>query len=152
LPQGQSDEYIPDIHELEVLGPSLGPSQVLSSFPAYYNQMDYDDDWEDLPAHVLKVTRLYPEEETAVAVSLQLTRDELEEAPRRTKMPPLSEVEQPNFPEKVLDAEPDEALDDPVITDGMKSSDDYVSNAYLKLRKEKLLRPWDYIDQSDEKV
>jgi len=87
-----------------------------------------------------------------VAVSLQLTRDELEEAPRRTKMPPLSDVEQPNFSEKVLDAEPDETLDDPVITDGMKSSDDYVSNAYLKLNKEKLLRPWDYIDQSDEKV
>jgi hypothetical protein len=61
LPQGQSEEYIPDIHELEVLGPSLWPSQVLSSFPAYYNQMDDDDDWEDLPAHVLKVTRLYPE-------------------------------------------------------------------------------------------
>jgi hypothetical protein len=113
--------------------------------------MDYDDDREDLPAHVLKVTRLYPEEEPAVSVSLQLTRDELEEAPRRTKMPPLSDDEQPNPPEKVLDAEPDEALDDPAITDGMKSSDDYVSNAFLKLNKEKLLRPWDDIDRSDEK-
>ena len=57
--------------------------------------MEYDDDWED-PAHVLKVTRLYPEEEPAVAISLQLTRDELQEAPRRTKMPPLSDDEQPN--------------------------------------------------------
>jgi len=94
--------------------------------------MDYDDDWEDLPEHVLNVTRLYPEEEPAVSVSLQLTRDELEEAPRRTKMPPLSDDEQPNSPEKVLDTEPDEALDDPAITDGMKSSDDYVSNAFLK--------------------
>ena len=37
------------------------------------------------------------------------------------------------------------------ITDGMKSSDDYVSNAFLKLNKEKLLRPWDDIGQSDEK-
>ena len=47
--------------------------------------MHYDDDREDLPAYVLKVTRLYPEEEPAVAVSLQLTLDELEEAPRRRK-------------------------------------------------------------------
>ena len=114
--------------------------------------MDYDDDREDLPANVLKVTRLYPEEEPAVSVSLQLTRDELEEAPRRTKMPPLLDDEQPNPLEKVLDAEPDEALDDPAITDGMKSSDDYVSNVFLKLNKEKLFRPWDDIDQSDEKV
>jgi hypothetical protein len=114
--------------------------------------MHYDDDREDLPSHMLKVTRLYPEEEPAVSVLLQLTRDELEESPRRTKMPPLSDDEQPNPPEKVLDAEPDEALDDPAITDGMKSSDDYVSNAFLKLNKEKLLRPWDDIDQSDEKV
>ncbi len=50
--------------------------------------MDYDDDWEEPPEHVLKVTRLYPEEEPAVAVSLQLTRDELQEAPRRTKCHP----------------------------------------------------------------
>ena len=50
--------------------------------------MDYDDDREDLPAHVLKVTRLFPEEEPAVAVSLQLTRDELEEAPVVRKCPP----------------------------------------------------------------
>jgi hypothetical protein len=34
----------------------------------------------------------------------------------------------------------------------MKSSDDYISNAFLKLNKEKLLRPWDDIDKSDEKV
>ena len=68
------------------------------------------------------------------------------------KMPPLSDDEQPNSPEKVLDTEHDEALDDPVITDGMKSSDDYVSNAFLKFNKEKLLRPWDDIDKSDEKV
>jgi hypothetical protein len=114
--------------------------------------MDYDDDREDSPAHVLNVTRLYPEEEPAKAVSLQLTRDELEEIPRRTRMPSLSDDEQPNPPEKVLDAEPDEALDDPAITDGLKSSDDYVSNAFLKLNKEKLLRPRDDIDMSDEKV
>jgi len=113
--------------------------------------MDYDDDQEDPPAQVLIVTRLYPEEEPAVAVSLQLTRDEREEVPRRTKMPPLSDDEQPNPPEKVLESEPDEDLDDPAITDGMKSSDDYFSNAFLKLNKEKLLRPWDDIGQSDEK-
>jgi hypothetical protein len=55
--------------------------------------MHYDDDREDLPSHMLKVTRLYPEEEPAVSVLLQLTRDELEESPRRTKMPPLSDDE-----------------------------------------------------------
>jgi hypothetical protein len=33
----------------------------------------------------------------------------------------------------------------------MKSSDDCFSNAFLKLNKEKLLRPWDDIGQSDEK-
>ncbi len=67
-------------------------------------------------------------------------------------MPPLSDDEQPNPPATVLVAEPDEDLDDPAITDGMKSSDDYVSSSFLKLNKEKLLRPWDDIDQSDEKV
>ena len=108
--------------------------------------MDYDDDRKDPPARVLKVTRLYPEEEPAVAISLELTRDELQEAPRRTKMPPLSDDEQPNPPETVLEAEPDEDLDEPAITDGMKSSDDYISSAFLKLNKEKLLRPWDDID------
>jgi hypothetical protein len=113
--------------------------------------MDYDDDREDPPVQVLKVTRLYVEEEPTVAVSLQLTRDELEEAPCRTKMSPLSDDEQPNPPEKVLESEPDEDLDDQAITDGMKSSDDYISNAFLKLNKEKLLRPWDDINQSDEK-
>jgi len=34
LPQGQKNEYIPDNHELEELGLSLGQSQMLSSFPA----------------------------------------------------------------------------------------------------------------------
>jgi hypothetical protein len=105
--------------------------------------MDDDDDLEDLPAHVLKVTRIYPGEEPASAVLLQLTHDEILEAPRRTRMPPLSDDELPNPPATVLEAEPDEDLDDPAITDGMKSSDDYVSSAFLKLNKEKLLRPWD---------
>jgi len=112
--------------------------------------MDYDDDGEELPAHAFKVTRLYPED--VVAVSLQLTRDELQEAPQRVKMPPLSDDEQPNPPEKVLVTDPDEDLDDSGITDGMKSSYDYISSAFLKLNKEKLLRPWDDIGQSDEKV
>ncbi len=72
--------------------------------------------------------------------------------PRRTKMFPLSDDEQPNPPATVLVAEPDEALDDPAITDGMKSSDDYVSSAFLKLNKENLLRPWDDIDQKGENI
>jgi len=65
---------------------------------------------------------------------------------------PLSDDEQPNPPATVLVAEPDEALDDPAITDGMKSSDDYVSSAFLKLNKENLLRPWDDIDQKGENI
>jgi hypothetical protein len=114
--------------------------------------MDDDEDREDTPAHVLKVNGLYPEEEPAVAVSMELTRDELQEAPRRTKMPPLSDDELPNPPGTILEAEPDENLDEPAITDGMKSSDDYISSTFLKLNREKLLRPWDNIDQKGEKI
>ena len=50
-----------------------------------------------------KVTRLYPEEEPAVSISLQLTRDELLEASRCTKLPALSDDEQPNPPETVME-------------------------------------------------
>ena len=105
-----------------------------------------DVDQEYPPARVLKVGRLFEEEKNVVRTLHDTpTREEAEEQARPVLMPPLREDELPIPPDIPLNAKPDEALDDPAITDAMKSSDDFISKAFLKLHKGKLLRPWDDI-------
>jgi hypothetical protein len=109
-----------------------------------------DVEREDLPAQVLKVNRLFEEEKNVVRTLHDTpTPEEVEEQARPVLMPPLREDELPIPSDIPLNAQPDEALDDPAITDAMKSSDDYISKAFLKLHKGKLLRPWDDIDLSE---
>jgi len=108
-----------------------------------------DVDRENPPARVLKAGRLFEEEKDVVrTLHDSPTRDEAEEEARVLLMPPMREDELPIPPDMPLNAQPDEALDDPAITDAMKTSDDYVPKVFLKLHKEKLLRPWDDIDLS----
>jgi hypothetical protein len=109
-----------------------------------------DDERENPPARVLKVGRLFEEEKNVVRTLHDTpTREEAEEQARPVLLPPLREDELPISPDIPLNAKPDEALDDPAITDAMKSSDDFISKAFLKLHKGKLLRPWDDIVQSE---
>jgi hypothetical protein len=108
-----------------------------------------DEDRENPPARVLKAGRLFEEEKDVVRILHDTpTQEELEDKARPALMPPLREDELPVPPEIPLNAQPDETLDDPAITDAMKSSDDYISKVFLKLHKETLLRPWDEIDLS----
>jgi hypothetical protein len=110
-----------------------------------------DEDQDNPPAQVLNVDRLSEEEKNVVRVLHDTpTPEEVEEQARPVLMPPLREDELPIPPDIPLKVRPDEALDDPAITDAMKSSDDYISKAFLKLHKGKLLRPWDDIDLSEQ--
>lgn len=105
---------------------------------------------EDNPfPRVIKFDRLFVEEQPGeVAEPEPASFEEIQELPRPIKMQPLTEKEEEKTPDVRLDVKPDPALDDPAITDRMKSADDYVDTKFLKDNAGKVLWPWDNIDLS----
>jgi hypothetical protein len=93
--------------------------------------------------------RLFAEERPGeVAEPAPLSCEDFRELPRPIEMPPLTSGEEERAPDIRLDVEPDPALDDPAVSDGMKSSDRCVEAKFLKERDGKMLRPWDDVDLS----
>jgi hypothetical protein len=107
--------------------------------------MDEDDPFP----RVITFDRLFAEERPGeVAEPEPLSCEDFRELPRPIDMPPLMTGEEEKAPDVRLDADPDPALDDPAVTDGMKSSDRYVDTKLLKDKDRKMLRPWDDVDLS----
>jgi len=107
--------------------------------------MEVDDPFP----RVIKFDRLFAEERRGeVAVPEPASFEECQELPRPIKMPPLTAKEEEKTPDVRLDVKPDPALDDPAITDRMKSADDYAGTKFLNENAGKLLRPWDDVDLS----
>jgi hypothetical protein len=105
---------------------------------------------EDDPfPRVITFDRLFTEERPGeVAEPEPASYEESRELARPVMMPPLSATEEEKAPDIRLDSDPDPSLDDPAVTDGMKSSDSYVETKLLKEKDGKLLRPWDDVDLS----
>jgi hypothetical protein len=105
---------------------------------------------EDNPfPRVITFDRLFTEERPGeVAEPEPASFEEIQELPRPIETPPLTAKEEEKTPDVRLDISPDPALDDPAITDRMKSADDYVNTKFLKDNAGKLLRPWDDVDLS----
>jgi|WetSurMetagenome_2_1015567.scaffolds.fasta_scaffold15695_6 hypothetical protein len=109
------------------------------------------DDDDPFPRAITITGRLYPEEEPGtVAEEDPVLGEELLEQPRAVDLPPLHGYEEETLPSVRLEAEPDEALDDPAISDGMKSADDIVDRKFLSDHQTTLLRPWDDVDLAGE--
>ena len=101
---------------------------------------------EDPFPHVVKVDRLYPEEQDFVADDISplspYKMADLDEPATKIDLPALLPGEDPDPPaEKVAGrAGP---LDEPAVSRDMKKADEQVTLSFFKKDKEKLRRPWD---------
>jgi len=98
---------------------------------------------------VITFDRLFAEERRGeVAEPGPASFEECRDLPRPVNLPPLTAKEEEKTPDVHLEINPDPALDDPAITDRMKSADDYVDTKFLNDHARTLLRPWDVVDLS----
>lgn len=98
---------------------------------------------------VVTFDRLFADERPGeVAEPEPASYEELRELARPVSLPPLTEGEEERPPDIRLVIDPDPALDDPAINDGMKNADRSIDAKFLKEKGKTLLRPWDDADLS----